>query len=112
MGHRCLICPEATIIHYGGASEKVRAGKMVRLFTAKAMLFDRHWSPPWRWFGVFCLDLWAFTRMTALALASRIQRRRDESYRTWRDIWGQRGQWHRVSIRHGQEMTESTREVA
>ena len=35
-----MICPDARLIHYGGASEKVRADKMVRLFNAKRQLFD------------------------------------------------------------------------
>lgn len=38
LGARCVICPEAEIIHYGGASEPVRADKLVRLLNAKSRL--------------------------------------------------------------------------
>jgi len=37
-----LICPDATIIHHGGKSEKVRADKVVRLYRAKVQLMRRH----------------------------------------------------------------------
>ncbi|HZZ43827.1 MAG TPA: glycosyltransferase family 2 protein [Tepidisphaeraceae bacterium] len=96
IGHRCLVCPDATIVHYGGASEKVRADKMVKLFTAKAQLLDRHWISPWRRFGILCLDLWAITRMGAFLLLKYIRPGRAESYRTWRDIWLRRSEWHNL----------------
>lgn len=98
LGHKCLICPEATIIHYGGASEKVRAGKMVRLFTAKAQLFRRHWSAPAARFGVAMLDLWALTRLAGFAAASLVKPRHRQNFQTWRDIWSQRAEWHNTNV--------------
>ena len=44
-GAKPMVTPDATIIHYGGASEKVRADKMVRLLTAKVKLIRKHWPP-------------------------------------------------------------------
>ena len=41
------VTPKATILHYGGASEKVRADKMVRLLAGKASLIGRHF-PRWQ----------------------------------------------------------------
>ena len=63
----CLICPDAEIIHYGGASETVRADKMVRLFRAKTQLFSQHWDPIAFRFGIFTLDLWVLIRLLAHA---------------------------------------------
>ncbi len=97
LGHKCLICPEATIIHYGGASEKVRADKMVKLFVAKTQLFDRHWWPGTRWFGRRCFDMWAFSRMAAFGLLRWVQPRHRESFETWRAIWGRRSEWRRAA---------------
>jgi N-acetylglucosaminyl-diphospho-decaprenol L-rhamnosyltransferase len=94
LGHKCLICPEATIIHYGGASEKVRADKMVRLFRAKAQLFAKHWSRKQAKLGVRTLDLWALTRMMAYGLATGVGSKKDESYATWRSVWRRRNEWH------------------
>lgn len=97
LGLRCLICPEAEIIHYGGASEPVRADKIVRLFRAKAQLFQKHWSPPAARFGVWTLDLRAFTRLLAFAAAGLVQPRHAEAFRTWREIWRRRPEWHSVA---------------
>ncbi|MFO8127101.1 glycosyltransferase family 2 protein, partial [Yoonia sp.] len=45
IGLRPAITSEAVIIHHGGASEKVRADKLVRLLRAKAELVKRHFAP-------------------------------------------------------------------
>jgi GT2 family glycosyltransferase len=93
LGHRCLICPDAEIIHHGGASERVLADKMVRLFIAKAALVARHWSKPTRRLGSLTLDLWAFSRMFAFATIRLLRPHRAQSYETWRSVWRRRREW-------------------
>lgn len=93
LGYRCFNCPEATIIHYGGASETIRSDKMVRLFTAKSQLLARHWSAFAARFGVAMLDLRAFTRVIGFGVAGLLSRRHRNSYRVWRDVWRKRGAW-------------------
>ncbi|MFH0909941.1 MAG: glycosyltransferase [Planctomycetota bacterium] len=92
-GHAALLCPEARVIHHGGASERVRADKLVRLFSAKARLFARHWPPAARAWGGFMLDLWALSRTAAWRALSLIKPSRAESYDTWRSVWRRRGEW-------------------
>jgi GT2 family glycosyltransferase len=94
LGYKAVVNPGATLIHYGGASEKVRADKMVRLFRAKAQLFHRHWRKGTVWFGVWMLDCWAFTRMVAMGLLRVLQPRRSQGFEAWRDIWRRRGEYH------------------
>jgi GT2 family glycosyltransferase len=99
LGQRCVICPDAQLIHYGGRSERARADKMVKLFRAKAQLFERHWRPGWIGFGIAMLKLWALTRMVAFGLASLVSPRRAEAYETWREIWRRRGEYTRTTPR-------------
>ncbi|MBI1849671.1 MAG: glycosyltransferase family 2 protein [Planctomycetes bacterium] len=94
---RCVIYPEAQIIHYGGASERVLEDKMVRLFSAKARLFRKHWSPIAARFGVFTLDLWAWSRAIAFGVLQRVRPERAASHDTWRAIWRRRAEWRRDS---------------
>lgn len=94
LGHRCLICPSATIVHYDGASEKKRAGRLVRLFTARALLLDRHWPACSSRLGRACLDLWALTRVLAFGLLFRASARWERSFETWRYVWQHRKEWH------------------
>ena len=93
-GSRCLIAPEAVIVHHGGASERVRAEKLVRLFRAKAQLFEKHWSPAAARFGVVMLDLWAGTRAAAHAVTGNAAARG-----AWREAWRRRAAWSLVSVR-------------
>lgn len=90
LGRKCLINPEATIIHYGSASESVRADKMVRLLKAKAQLFRKHWRPAAAWCGIQMLRFWAFSRM---AVGATVLRRDADAYDAWQCIWRRRGEW-------------------
>jgi N-acetylglucosaminyl-diphospho-decaprenol L-rhamnosyltransferase len=92
-GVRCLICPEARIIHYGGASERVVEDKMVRLLGGKARVFQKHWSPMAAAFGARMLDAWAFWRMTAFGLLATARPERSGAFETWRRIWRRRQEW-------------------
>jgi GT2 family glycosyltransferase len=76
------ICGDATLIHYGGASDRVRADKMVKLFQAKAKLYRKHWSPAAAAYGVAMLRLWAASRALAGRLGSRAG--------AWPEIWRRR----------------------
>lgn len=94
-GARPMVTPEATIVHYGGASEATRAGKMIKLLKAKATLIDRHWPRGTVEFGQSLLMLWPLSRFVAHALRQRIQG--DEASRTaadtWKAIWDARDDW-------------------
>jgi len=90
-----MVTPEATIIHYGGASEKVRADKVVRLFAAKALLIKRHWNTLLIKPGLILLTLWPLVRViifTAKSVAGNNKKVQDEK-NTWNLIWRQRKQW-------------------
>ncbi|MDR3499400.1 MAG: glycosyltransferase family 2 protein [Parvibaculum sp.] len=96
-GVRPHITPEATIIHYGGASETVRADKTVRLLKAKVHLIRRHWSHFASRFGVLLLAAWPLSRLIALSVLSRLRPTapRTESLETWKKVWASRDEWLR-----------------
>lgn len=88
LGARPRITPEATIIHYGGASEAVRSDKMVRLLAAKMTLIERH-LPAWQRGAARRLyRLWPLTRRIALGIAGRRERAA-----VWGEIWDRRAEW-------------------
>jgi len=98
-GSRCRICPDAEIVHLGGASEAVRADKMVRLFRAKALLFRKHWGPAAARFGAAMLGAWALSRMLAFGLLRWTRRPgASASHATWRDVWRRRREWSRERL--------------
>jgi GT2 family glycosyltransferase len=95
IGAQPMVTPEATIIHYGGASEKTRTGKFVKLLSAQATLIDRHWPAPLRDIGQHLLTLWPLSRWIALSVSARVTGSADhrDAADTWRAIWGARGRW-------------------
>ena len=84
-----FINPEARLVHHGGASEPVRADKMIRLFRSKATLYRKHWSPIAAAYGVSMLKLWALSRLVAHWLRDRLARRSIRS-QEWAQIWRRR----------------------
>lgn len=96
LGVRCLFCPEAEIIHYGGASEPVRADKLVRLFQTKVKLFRAHWGFLRSRLLIGMLWLWiarCVVMDTVLGLTGRAQRK--DSARAWREVARRRDEWMR-----------------
>jgi len=91
-----LICPEATIIHLGGASEPVREDKLVRLFIAKARLFRKHWNPLSAMLGIALLSLYPLTRLTLLWGFRWLGTSHTASYQTWLAIWRRRHDWSAI----------------
>ncbi len=98
LGARPAVTPQATIVHYGGASEKVRSEMMIKLLAGKAELIKRHWSPGTQSLGLALLSLWPWTRAVALGLAGRVLAKQTlaDQAATWRAIWSARARW-----RHG-----------
>ena len=93
LGVQPIICPDATIIHYGGASETVRADKTVRLFKAKIELAKRHWKPAWFPFGILMYKWAALSRWMIFLLLSLINKKHSDTAGCWRGIWQRRGEW-------------------
>ena len=93
LGYRPMITPEATIVHYGGASEKVRADKLVRLLTAKTMLIRQHWSPSRVGIGVRLLAAWPLSRLIAFSVLRCVGFKRD-ALSVWREVWRRKREWY------------------
>ncbi len=90
-----LVTPEATIIHYGGASEKAREDKMVRLLSAKALLIKRHFAPGTRRLGLTLNALWPLTRFlvfTVAGIATGASTLR-KTATVWQHVWSRRAEW-------------------
>ncbi len=95
LGAQPMITSEATIIHYGGASERVFADKLVRLLKAKGLLIDMHFLPALRQVSRWLLFLWPVRRYCLHAVLAALGRRasveaRDawlEAVRRYQDWW-------------------------
>lgn len=93
VGARPGVTPEATIVHYGGASETVRADKLVRLLKAKTDLIRRHLRPA-PGLGVALLTLWPVSRAMAWTLLAPLKGEQGKTARgIWREVASRRREW-------------------
>ncbi len=93
-GARPLFTPSATICHWGGASETVRAEKVLRLFTARTQFLHQHWSRGRARLGTRMLNLHVLVRWAGYSLLSAlgksgVVRERD----VWAEVWRRRHEW-------------------
>jgi GT2 family glycosyltransferase len=91
LGAAPRVTPDATIVHHGGASERVRVDKLVRLMRAKMELIHRHIPPNQKRLAGNLFRLWPLSRV----LAFRLLRKRDESAAIWHELWARRAEWER-----------------
>ncbi|TVR32032.1 MAG: glycosyltransferase family 2 protein [Spirochaetaceae bacterium] len=92
-GLQPVLVPEARIIHYGGASEPVRADKTVRLLRAKVQLLRAHYHPVHAAAMVGMLRLWCLMRIAMFGLAQPLTAAAGERRREWLDVWRRRTDW-------------------
>ncbi len=93
-GARPIVTSKSTIIHYGGASESVRADKLIRLLKAKRMLIHRHFHSVVVRTGVYLLTAWPLSRWIAHNILAALGRSDSkESAKVWGETWHRRNEW-------------------
>ncbi|GMG84361.1 hypothetical protein LNKW23_35760 [Paralimibaculum aggregatum] len=97
LGARPRCTPEAMIVHHGGASERVRTEKALRLLSGKATLIAKHWSPPAAWAGRNLYRLGVGLRALGYGLAARLtgRQRHREAAEPWAALWRRQAEWIR-----------------
>lgn len=94
-GARPRFTPTSEIVHFGGASEQVYSGKMVKLFAGKMTLAKKHW-PAWQLVLAKCfMGIAVWLRATAVPPLGALTGR--ERWKTagaeWRVVWQRRKDW-------------------
>lgn len=93
-GAHPIAVPQATIVHYGGASDRVVIEQTIRQYKGRAQLLTKHW-PAWKAaLGIRCLDLWALNKLTRSSLLAPFKPAHRELASTWRTIFSRRREWH------------------
>jgi N-acetylglucosaminyl-diphospho-decaprenol L-rhamnosyltransferase len=92
LGARPMVTPEATIIHYGGKSEKAREDKLIKLFAGRMTFALKHWSPLRvkcaQWLMVLHCGLRSFAELAGYRVKSA-----GSSSMPWFGVMRQRARW-------------------
>jgi GT2 family glycosyltransferase len=95
-GYKPMFNPEAQIIHYGGASEKVKLNRWEKLFRAKATIIRLHWPRRSIGFGIGMLLMWAASRAVIMRILSVLAPKKFIPHREkWSEIWRKRKEWQK-----------------
>lgn len=94
LGATPAVTSDAVIIHYGGASEKIRTDKLVRLLTAKMLLIEYHFPRYLKSTGKFLLYLWPASRYFAHHLLGIFFSKHKESAVSWGQVLKQSEKWY------------------
>lgn len=97
LGARPRFTPTSGIIHFGGASDKVYSGKVVKLLAGKISLAEKH-LPRWKVAsvrGLLILSVWL--RSTGLRILGALSGRShwQKSGAEWTVVWRRRKEWMR-----------------
>lgn len=105
LGARPRVTPDAVIVHYGGASERIRADKLVRVLGAKMLLIRRHWRRRPARLGLCCLTVLPLTRAVAYSILGCLPVRTGGRARAaaaeWWAVWSGRDQLLAASVSQG-----------
>lgn len=91
LGAAPRVTPDATIVHYGGVSEKVRADRQIKVLRAKAELMTRHF-PAWQQpIARPLFALYPYTRYLAGRVG--LRGKKSETHTVWKEVWSRRSEW-------------------
>jgi GT2 family glycosyltransferase len=87
--------PNAPIVHYGGASEPVRADRLVRMFKAKMTLIRHHFRDWERPTGQWLFRMVPLGRYLAFSVVAMVTRQPGvrETAGVWGEVWARRAEW-------------------
>lgn len=96
IGARPMITPEATIIHYVGASQQLRGSKLVMLLKAKIRLIRDHF-PGWqKALATWMFRLWPLMRLWGAKARARLKGNsasRQDNISKLKEVWTRRAEW-------------------
>lgn len=92
-GAQPRITPDATIVHYGGASGAERANSSVSICRAKIGLARRNMSPVGAGFTRACILASVLTRRIGFGVAARVSDRFATRAGLWREVLSRRPEW-------------------
>ena len=95
MGVRPVVSADVQIVHLVGATQPVRADRLVRLLKGRRTYMRRHWSLLGSGVGAALLLGWPLSRFWALSVAALLSRRARwrEAAHTWGNVWRRRAEW-------------------
>lgn len=86
--------PDAKIVHVGGASERSKPHKTIKLFRGKSLYFSKHSARLPAAYASLVLDIHVLLRATSYQCLSLFHKDYKEQAEHWATVWRDRGSWN------------------
>lgn len=95
MGARPHFTPDASIVHYDGASEPVQSAKMIRLLSGKSHYLKKNWRALPSRCGLILLKLHVLIRTIGSRISASLHGGEKQKMVSdgWKSVWLARNQW-------------------
>jgi N-acetylglucosaminyl-diphospho-decaprenol L-rhamnosyltransferase len=103
--------PGAKIIHVGGASEKSKPHKTIKLFRGKCIYFSKHRTRLAAAYASLILDMHVLLRASSYQLLGLFRAKYWEEADHWRAVWGDRENWNVFGSTFSRTVTYSTEQI-
>ena len=103
-GMRRIFYPNARVLHIGGASERSKAHKTIKLFRGKRLYFEKNYCKTGSILSSLILDLHVLARLTALRISLFQSTGRKQDVEHWQAVWRKRRDWNQPQIHMGRRL--------
>ena len=100
-----IFYPDARVLHIGGASERSKPHKTIKLFLGKRIYFEKHYSSFGSRYASAVLDLHVLTRLLALGVLQWFSDSFVDVHSHWRTVWRERNSWNVTEGLFGRTVT-------
>lgn len=94
LGCKPFFTPDATIVHYGGASEPERVNRLEKVLCSQSTIIREHWPRYKNWWGLAMLLACVRIKSVAFAILTKLNSAKFSSHATvWNKLWERRKEW-------------------
>lgn len=90
-----MVTPNAEVLHYRGASEKIYSGKVIRLLTGKVTFIKKHWPSSKKNISLILFQGHVLIRIIGFWLKYKVSTASNtkEKILAWQHVWQKRRDW-------------------
>lgn len=94
LGCKPFFTPDATIVHYGGASENKMVNRLEKILCAESTIIREHWHGYKSWWALIMLLIWVRMKSAVFVILSRFNPTKFGSQSdAWNELWVRRNKW-------------------
>jgi N-acetylglucosaminyl-diphospho-decaprenol L-rhamnosyltransferase len=99
-----IFFPHARVLHIGGASERSKPYKTIKLFRGKCLYFEKNYGWLVSTSAALILNIHVLTRLLALGARRLLTNNITDEFQHWLTVWQQRKTWNKPEHHIGRDL--------